>query len=92
MSRRSEQLLLFAALNAEGVEYAVVGGVAVNAHGYIRNTSDLDVFIRPTADNAESTFRALTALGAPLAGMDARDLLIDDSHFKLHTEHGRIEF
>ena len=92
MSRRSEQLLLFAALNAEDVEYAVVGGVAVNAHGYARATQDLDVYIRPTVENATATFRALIALGAPLSGMDATDLLIDYSHFKLHTEHGRIEF
>ncbi len=46
MSRRSEQLGLFAALHATGAEYAVVGGVAVNAHGFVRNTRDLDVFFR----------------------------------------------
>ncbi len=91
MSRRGEQLLLFAALNAEDVEYAVVGGIAVNAHGYIRNTSDLDIYIRPTVDNARATFRALAAVGAPLDGMDSTDLLVDYAHYKFNTEHGRIE-
>lgn len=91
MSRRSEQLLLFAALNAEDVEYAVVGGMAVNAHGYIRNTTDLDIYIRPSIENAEATFRALAAVGAPLDGMDSTDLLIDYAHYKFHTDHGRIE-
>ena len=92
MSRRSEQLLLFAALSAENVDYAVVGGVAVNAHGFIRNTSDLDVFIRPTVDNAAATFRALTALNVPLNGMDHTDLLIDYAHFQLKTENLRVDF
>lgn len=91
MSRRSEQLLLFAALNAEAVEYAVVGGMAVNAHGYIRTTSDLDIYIRPTADNAEATFRALAAVGAPLGDLDSTDLLVDYAHYKFETDHGRIE-
>ncbi len=31
-----KQTSLLAAFAASGVEYAVVGGVAVNAHGYVR--------------------------------------------------------
>ena len=91
MSRKSEQIGFFAALHAAGVEYAVVGGVAVNAHGFVRNTRDLDVFFRPTIENAQAVFRALEALGAPLHGMDATDLLDDVEHYQLQTEHGRID-
>ncbi len=91
MGRRSEQLGLFAAFRAESVEYAVVGGVAVNAHGFIRNTRDLDVFLRPTVENAQAVFRALTTLGAALEGMDPTDLLSDEGHYQLHTESGPIE-
>ena len=91
MSRRSEQVSLFAALFEAGVEYAVVGGVAVNAHGFVRNTRDLDIFLRPTVENAEAAFRALQALGAQLEGLDATDLLADDAHYQLETEHGRID-
>ena len=91
MSRRSEQLGLFSAFLAAGVEYAVVGGVAVNAHGFVRNTRDLDVFLRPTVENAQAAFRALEALGAPVGGMDATDLLIDEAHYQLRTEHGAID-
>ena len=40
----SRQISLLAAFAAAKVEYAVVGGVAVNAHGYVRATNDLDVF------------------------------------------------
>ena len=91
MSRRAEQLSLFAAFHAAGVEYAVVGGVAVNAHGFVRNTRDLDVFLRPTLENAQAAFRALQQMGAPLQGMDPTDLLVDDAHYQLQAEHGRID-
>jgi hypothetical protein len=33
---------IFAALQATGVRYVVVGGVAVNLHGYQRFTKDID--------------------------------------------------
>ena len=91
MSRRSEQVSLFAAFLAAGVEYAVVGGVAVNAHGFVRNTRDLDIFIRPTEDNARATLLALIALGAPVENLDFTDLLTEDAQYQLETEHGRID-
>jgi hypothetical protein len=34
------------ALNEAGVRYLVVGGIAVNAHGYLRVTNDVDIVIR----------------------------------------------
>lgn len=91
MSRRSEQVSLFAEFLAAGVEYAVVGGVAVNAHGFVRNTRDLDIFIRPTEDNAQAAFRALASLGAPLEGLHFTDLLTEDAQYQLQTEHARID-
>jgi len=90
-SRRSDQLSLFAAFAAASVDYVVVGGVAVNAHGFIRNTRDLDIFIRPTVENAEATFQALLDLGAPLDGLSSTDLLNDEEHYQLLTEHGHID-
>ena len=47
-------------LNANRVEYLLVGGYAVGLHGYPRATIDLDVWVRATPDNAG---RILTALG-----------------------------
>ncbi len=91
MTRREEQLSLFAAFAAAGVEYAVVGGVAVNAHGHVRNTRDLDIFIRPTVENAEAAFQALKQIGAPLHEAEPSDLLVDYEHFQLSTENGRVD-
>jgi hypothetical protein len=65
----SRQISLLAAFAAAKVEYAVVGGVAVNAHGYVRATQDMDVFIRPTVENARAAFEALRAMGVPLEGL-----------------------
>lgn len=36
---------IFRALNKAKIKYLVVGGVAVNLHGYIRFTGDLDVLL-----------------------------------------------
>ena len=49
-------------LNRHGVEYVVIGGVAVNFHGLTRGTEDLDFFVRPDPDNIERLRRALRAV------------------------------
>lgn len=50
------------ALNEAGVRYLVAGGLAVNAHGYLRLTNDADV-IQLIPDNIKRAFGALAALG-----------------------------
>lgn len=51
------------ALNDAGVRYLVAGGLAVNAHGYLRFTKDVDFVVQLVPDNIEHTFAALAALG-----------------------------
>ena len=86
-----KQISLLAAFAAAKVEYAVVGGVAVNAHGYVRATHDLDLFIRPTEENARATFAALLALGVPLEGLEPRDLLDDEENLRFGPEEDHID-
>jgi hypothetical protein len=50
---------VLAALDAAGVDYMVIGGVAVNFHGIARATEDLDVFIAPDPDNVARLRAAL---------------------------------
>lgn len=50
------------ALNDAGVRYLVVGGLAVNAHGYGRATYDVDVVIGLDAANLHAAFTALAAI------------------------------
>ena len=51
------------ALQAEGVRYLVAGGLAVNAHGYLRLTHDVDLVIKLSTSNIVAAFVALGSLG-----------------------------
>jgi hypothetical protein len=64
MDALDDALRVIASLNAHRVDYVVVGGVAMNLHGLIRATEDLDVFVRPDAENIERLRQALRALWA----------------------------
>jgi hypothetical protein len=57
-----EALRIVKALNASGVDYVVVGAVALSAHGLVRTTEDLDVFIRPDPSNVERLRQALRSV------------------------------
>jgi hypothetical protein len=39
-----------------------VGGVALNLHGIVRTTEDIDLFVRPEADNIERLQQALRSV------------------------------
>ena len=47
------------ALNSAHVRYLLVGGLAVNAHGYGRNTFDVDIVIQLDPQNIQKAFDAL---------------------------------
>ncbi|MDQ3281085.1 MAG: hypothetical protein M3Q69_06710 [Acidobacteriota bacterium] len=79
-------------LSDEGAEFLVIGAHAVAAHGYIRGTRDLDVWIRPTRDNAERVFRALVRFGAPLRDVTVEDLYAPERIYQLGVEPYRIDF
>ena len=49
--------------NEEGVEYVVLGGHAVIAHGYLRTTGDIDIFVGSSSENADRLLRALDRYG-----------------------------
>lgn len=51
------------ALNRAGVRYLVADGVAVNAHGYLRLTQDVDLVVQLDRGNILAAFAALGALG-----------------------------
>jgi hypothetical protein len=51
------------ALADAGVRYLVVGGLAVNAHGYVRFTADIDLVVALDVRNIDAAFSALAAIG-----------------------------
>jgi hypothetical protein len=70
---------VLAALEREGVRYAVFGAAALNLHGIARFTEDLDLFIAPTTENIDRLTRALrTVFSDPaIDDITAEDLLGD---------------
>lgn len=65
-----------ASLNAAGVEYLLIGGHAVAYHGYPRVTSDMDVWIHGTEENAQRAVAAVRHFfGDELAGLTASQFL-----------------
>ena len=59
---------VLAALQAEGVDFIVVGGLAANAHGAIRTTRDIDVVYSREAANLARLARALAPYSPYLRG------------------------
>lgn len=49
-------------LNAQGADYALIGGYAIAAHGYNRFSEDLDILVNPSATNTPKWVAALARL------------------------------
>ena len=58
-----------ALLTSHQVEFVVVGGHAVAYHGYPRFTGDMDLFVRPSVENAKRLMTALVAFGFGSVGL-----------------------
>lgn len=78
---------LMRALVDAGIEFIVVGGVAVTVHGYERFTADLDLVPRPDPQNLRRLADVLHELADPGEEFDARDL--DAPHKAVETRFGR---
>lgn len=74
---------LLSAFNAHKVKYLIVGGYAVSLHAQPRATKDIDILVRPDADNGKAIYAALTQFGAPVAGLSALDFTAPDSFFRM---------
>jgi len=51
------------ALDDAGVRYLIAGGLAVNAHGYLRYTNDVDLVVQLVPENIVRAFAALASIG-----------------------------
>jgi len=54
-------------LNANSVEYLLVGGYAVALHGYVRYTQDMDIWVLISPGNAAKVVQTLKDFGFPTA-------------------------
>ena len=65
---------LLAGIARAGVDFAVVGGVAVILNGYHRQTNDVDIIVNSSPDNVQCLLGYLATWGAGWA----RELTMDD--------------
>lgn len=77
---------LLSAFNAHGVRYLIVGAYAVIFHAQPRFTKDIDLFIQADPSNAQATYAALAAFGAPLEGIRPEDFAERGSFFRFGSD------
>src|SRR5262249_38282777 len=82
---------LFAALNAAGARYLLVGGYAVAFHAQPRFTTDPDVWTEASPGNAPLVYRALQSFGAPLEALTVADLEREGVVFQIGVPPNRID-
>lgn len=103
MQRALDPLPLLRALQAGGIRHVVIGGFAVNAHGVIRPSKDLDIVPAPDAENLQRLARVLEDLHAVHVGIGdfereefpfdptkAKDLAAG-ANFRLETDVGDLD-
>ena len=78
-------------LNANGVEFLVVGGFAVAWHGHPRFTADIDFLIRPNHANAELVVQTLRDFGFGALPVAPDDLCKPDQVLQLGVKPNRID-
>jgi hypothetical protein len=82
---------ILSALSAEGAEYLLIGAYALAVHGVPRATGDIDVWVRPSPENAERVMRALARFGAPLGGIRVDDFTVEGTVFQIGIAPIRVD-
>lgn len=92
---------LLAVLRQRDVEFVVIGGFSLAAHGYVRGTKDLDIVPEPSRANLGRLLEALRELDAePLTTGDLKadevprltlENLLRGGNWLLRTRFGRID-
>ena len=78
-------------LNGHDVRFLIVGAFAVAYHGYPRYTSDIDIFVDKSAENAELLLKAIREFGFGDIGLSKEDLMQKDQVIQLGVAPNRID-
>jgi len=76
-----------------GVDFVIVGAIALAFHGAPRASGDIDIFVRPSQQNATRVFEALMKFGAPLPahGVAATDFAREGTVYQIGLPPRRID-
>lgn len=73
------------------VEYLIVGGYATSVYARPRYTKDLDVWVRPSQENAHKILASLSDFGFGSLGLQVEDFSTAESIVQLGREPNRID-
>jgi len=76
---------------AARVEFLLVGAYALAAHGLPRATGDIDLWVRPSPENAERVMVAPACFGAPLTQIQASDFAVPGIVFQIGIAPRRVD-
>jgi hypothetical protein len=82
---------MLSALSEAGADHLIVGAHALAVHGYPRATGDLDIWVRPTPQNARRVWAALERFRVPLGDLSLEDLALPDLVFQIGVPPCRID-
>ena len=82
---------ILSAFRDEGVEFLVIGAHALAVHGHVRATLDIDLWVKPTLENAARTWRALERFRAPLSKMRIGDFAEPEVLYRIGLPPSRID-
>jgi len=82
---------LLALFNANKVDYLIIGGYALAFHGAPRFTGDLDLFVKPDADNARRIIQSLDQFGFNSVELSADDFQRPDHVVQLGVPPVRVD-
>ena len=82
---------MLSALSEAGADYLLVGAHALAVYGIPRATGDIDIWVRPSPENAKKVRAALAAFGAPLFDLTLEDLSRPGTVFQIGVPPGRID-
>jgi len=87
-----EAMGILEALEYEGVDYVLVGSMAMAVQGIVRATRDIDIFVSPAAENVERLKEALHSLydDPSIDEISAEDLGGDFPAIQYTPPHGRF--
>ena len=78
-------------LNENEVKYLVIGGYAVNFHGYPRYTRDIDFWVWMNEENVDKLLYVLREFGFGSLGLDVDDFMSPENIIQLGFEPNRID-
>ena len=77
---------------AEGVEHLIVGAYAVMHYTQPRYTKDLDIWLKPSPENAKRIAKAFLIFGVPMVGVTQADFEKEGLQYLIGMPPSQIDF